>query len=176
VPTVDRIVDTVIDRYGANFSSSWFSRIVGSATFFVGNAANLTRARRNSAAGRPDRRCDGTASIRFSRSLTTDWSYLFDRLTDAATGALVYSNTIVRLRIGDQFTRVLSLRAIVQYKRLSVDARETSLGPQRNTNYDILLTYLTSSGTALYVGVNSNFAPANTGWQLFTKMSYLLRR
>ena len=69
-----------------------------------------------------------------------------------------------------------SLRAIVQYNRLSVDARETSLGPQRNTNYDILLTYLTSPGTALYVGANSNFAPANTGWQLFTKMSYLLRR
>ena len=44
MPTVDRIVDTVIDRYGANFSSSWFSRIVGSATFFVGNAANLTPA------------------------------------------------------------------------------------------------------------------------------------
>ena len=113
-----------VRRRSASRASSWFSRIVGSATFFVGNAANLTRARRNSAAGRPDRRCDGTASIRFSRSLTTDWSYLFDRLTDAATGALVYSNTIVRLRIGDQFTRVLSLRAIVRYNRLSVDARE----------------------------------------------------
>jgi len=176
VPTVDRVVDTVIDRYGANVSSSWFSRIVGSATFFAGRAANLTPAVAIPPPAGRIADATATASIRFSRSLTTDWSYLFDRLIDAATGALVYSNTIVRLRIGDQFTRALSLRAIVQYNTLSVDARETSLAPQRNTNYDILFTYLTSPGTALYVGANSNFAPANTGWQVFTKMSYLLRR
>jgi len=41
---------------------------------------------------------------------------------------------------------------------------------------DIRSVDQTYSGTALYVGANSNFAPANTGWQVFTKMSYLLRR
>jgi hypothetical protein len=176
VPTVSRIVDAAIDRYGANFSSSWFSHVVGSATFFAGNAPNLTPAA--SIPPPPGRIVDATAtaSVRFSRSLTTDWSYLFDRLNDAATGRLVYSNSIVRLRIGDQFTRALSLRAIVQYDTLTVDMRETSLRPRRNTNYDVLFTYLTSPGTALYVGANSNFAPANTGWQVFTKLSYLLRR
>ena len=68
------------------------------------------------------------------------------------------------------------------------------LQPARNLNYDVLLTYLTSPGTALYVGANYNLddidarlVPArfglrrsatltNTGWQVFTKVSYLVRR
>jgi hypothetical protein len=58
-------------------------------------------------------------------------------------------------------------------------------------NYDVLFTYLVSPGTALYVGANYDvldIGPAietrtrvlgnesNSGWQLFTKVSYLLRR
>jgi hypothetical protein len=61
-------------------------------------------------------------------------------------------------------------------------------------NYDVLFSYLTSPGTAIYVGANDNFADIdprlvvtpsgllrsptlnNTGWQIFTKMSYLVRR
>jgi len=70
----------------------------------------------------------------------------------------------------------------------------SSLQPSSNLNYDLLVTYLTTPGTALYLGGNYNLADAdtqsaslggapvhspaliNTGWQIFTKVSYLFRR
>ena len=106
----------------------------------------------------------------------------------------MYSNGIARVRVGDQFTRALSLRGIVQYNTLSVDPRLTRLQSARNLNYDLLLTYLTSPGTAVYAGANYNLANldprliaapggllradalTNSGWQVFTKVSYLVRR
>jgi len=69
-----------------------------------------------------------------SRALTVDCSYLFDRLNDAASDRAVYSNGIARVRVGDQFTRALSLRGIVQYDTLSIDPRLTRLQPARNLN------------------------------------------
>ena len=77
------------------------------------------------------------------------------------------------------------MRAIVQYSTLSVTREVTELRQVRNLNYDVLLTYLTSPGTAFYVGANYNLAAtgwtwptalANDGWQVFTKVSYLIRR
>jgi len=120
---------------------------------------------------------------------------LFDRLRDAESGQMVYSDQITRLRLGHYVTRALAWRAIVQYNQLAVDSFATTLQPSRNLNYDLLFTYLTTPGTALYVGANYNLANVdttfdalgsaslsrtstlnNTGWQVFTKMSYLFRR
>ena len=185
VPAVDRFVDTAVNRYGAEFSTSGSTRIVGSASCFAGDSVNLTpRAGRLPPAGRIAD-ATATASIRLSDSLTTDWSYLFDRLVDAATGRHVYASSIVRVRIGDQFTRALSLRAIVEFNRLEVDTAQTTLSPSRHVNYDLLFTYLAAPGTAIYIGGNYNAAAldpfrsatlANSGWQVFTKMSYLVGR
>lgn len=123
-----------------------------------------------------------------------DVSSLFDELRDRASGDLVYANAITRIRVGQQFTRAAALRAIVEYDRLTVNSLQSSLQPARNVNYDVLFTYLTTPGTALYVGANYNLANIdpqlvstplgllrsstlhNTGWQLFTKVSYLVRR
>jgi hypothetical protein len=123
-----------------------------------------------------------------------DVSYLFDRLEDDASRQPFYVNTIARIRLGEQFTRAAALRAIVLYNELSADAARTTLQPGRNLNYDLLFTYLTSPGTAIYVGANYNLADVdpllrfstsglmrsptlqNTGWQVFTKLSYLWRR
>jgi len=98
------------------------------------------------------------------------------------------------VRVGEQFTRAASLRAIVQWNELTADGARTALQSSRNANYDLLFAYLVSPGTALYLGANYNLANIdtslvesrgavlrsaslnNTGWQLFTKVSYLLRR
>src|SRR5262249_37426954 len=127
-------------------------------------------------------------------SLMLDVSYLYDGLRDAESGRHAYANSIARIRVGEQFTRAAAMRAIVQYNQLTADSRETRLQPSRNLNYDVLFTYLTSPGTAIYVGANYNLADIdplllstpsgpqrsatlnNTGWQVFTKVSYLVRR
>ena len=200
VPSVSEIVDTEASRAGVSFQSAALPRIIGSGTFFAGDAVNLTPSPASVAlsgqTAPAGRIADATtsATVRLSSSLMLDVSYLFDRLRDSASGRVVYSNRIVRFRLGEQFTRALALRAIVQYTSLATDAAETTLPPDRGLNYDLLLTYLRRPGTALYVGANYNLAnidPAfaasplglkrsgtlhNTGWQVFTKMSYLIRR
>ena len=136
----------------------------------------------------------GSATIRLSDALMVDLSYLFDRLRDQRSGEVVYANTITRVRVGEQFTRATALRAIVQYNQLRVNSLQTTLQPDRSINYDVLFTFLTTPGTAVYVGANYNMANIdpllaqtatgllrssrlnNTGWQVFTKMSYLVRR
>ena len=194
VPAVSATQDSDVSRGGITFTSSILPRVVGLATFFAGNAPNITTAAGPRApAGRI---VDATAAVtgRVSPSLMVDVSYLIDRLRDVESGQPVYTNAITRVRLNEQFTRAFALRAIVQYNDLTADALRSSLEPSRNLNYDILLTYLTSPGTAIYIGANDNLAdidprllatpagllrsPAlhNTGWQVFTKMSYLFRR
>jgi hypothetical protein len=82
----------------------------------------------------------------------------------------------------------------VQYDRLLADPAATALDIRRRVNLDLLVTYLPSPGTALYVGCNDNLEnidPSLTltprgllrsprglrsdGWQVFVKASYLLR-
>ena len=182
-----------VSRAGLTFTSALLPRVIGSGGFFVGDAPNLTPTIED---GPQDGRLsDATAAvtIRMSRSLMLDVSYLFDRLRDVRAGGVVYANNIARVRMGEQFTRSAALRAIVQYNQLTVDSGRTILQPGRNVNYDVLFSYLTSPGTAIYVGANDNFADIdprlvtpsgllrsptlnNTGWQIFTKMSYLVRR
>jgi len=194
VGAVTANVVTSTSRSGFDFATAFFPRVLGSASFFAGDAPNITPA--GDAQPQAGRVADATAtlSIRLSRALTVDCSYLFDRLNDTASDRIVYSNGIARVRVGDQFTRALSLRGIVQYDTLSIDPRLTRLQPARNLNYDLLLTYLTSPGTAVYAGANYNLANldprliaapggllrapglTNTGWQVFTKVSYLVRR
>jgi hypothetical protein len=185
---------TSTNRSGFDFATALFPRLLGSASFFAGDAPNITPA--GDARPQAGRVADVTTtlSIRLSHALTVDCSYLFDRLNDTASERTVYSNGIARVRVGDQFTRALSLRGIVQYNTLSVDRQLTRLQPTRDLNYDLLLTYLTSPGTAVYAGANYNLANldprliaapggllradalTNSGWQVFTKVSYLVRR
>jgi len=106
---------------------------------------------------------------------------------------VAYVNNIVRVRVAEQVTPALAIRTIMQYNQLAVDNQATTLPRSRNLNYDALLTFMTSPGTAVYVGANTNMAdidprllptalgllrsPAlhNTGWQVFAKASYLFR-
>jgi Domain of unknown function (DUF5916)/Carbohydrate family 9 binding domain-like len=183
-----------VSRIGATFSSAILPRLIGSASLFAGAAPNIAPAR-----GLPiadERIADATASatVRLTDSLMLDVSYLFDRLLDDESRQRIYGNGITRVRLGEQFTRALAVRAIVEYTQLGVDAERSSLRSSRNLDYDLLLTYVTTPGTAIYLGANYNLADidsrllpvdggllrsaalTNTGWQVFTKVSYLFRR
>ena len=193
VPTVSTTQQTDVSRAGLTFTSAILPRVIGTATWFAGSAPNITAPASTVPTGRIVD-ATATATVRLSPSLMLDLSCLLDRLRESESAAPAYTNTILRVRVNEQFTRALALRAIVQYNDLTTDAVRSTLPSSRNLNYDVLLTYLTSPGTAVYIGANDNLAdvdprlvatpagllrsPAlhNTGWQMFTKMSYLFRR
>jgi hypothetical protein len=132
--------------------------------------------------------------------LRFDESYLYAGLS-ARAGSLegvagtpaILNNHISRSKVNYQFTRALSLRAILDYNG---DLPNPSLIAQQRTKRitgDVLLTYLLNPGTAFYIGYNDQFAnvdiqagsppkliqtgfPAmSIGRQFFVKISYLFR-
>jgi hypothetical protein len=92
-----------------------------------------------------------------------------------------------------QFSRELSLRAILDYNAVLPNNSLVGLEREKHLTGDVLLTYLLNPGTALYVGYTDGYEnllidPAglslftrtgtpktSTGRQIFVKMSYLLR-
>lgn len=180
------------DRTGIDFQSAILPRLIGSVSAFESDGVNLTPvAAIVLPAGRVTD-ATATATIRISRSLMIDLSQLVDTLRDRVTDRVVYVNDISRVRVGKQLTRAAAVRTIIQYNRLNADASTTTLQSNRNLNYDVLFTYLRSPGSALFVGANYNLADTdlsglasssvvltrgltNSGWQVFTKVSYLFR-
>jgi len=182
VPWLRETVDTRADRRGFDFVTNATKRVIGSLSLSQGDGINLTPA--SGTVPEAGRLLDitATASVRFSRALTADATYLLDRLSSQTSADRIYTDHIYRLRLTDQFTRAWSTRAIVRYDDLATAPGRTTLQMRRNVNYDLLLTYLASPGTAIYLGANSNSSSrdrsvlANDGWQVFTKLSYLVRR
>jgi hypothetical protein len=99
----------------------------------------------------------------------------------------------MRSKVNYQFTRELSLRAILDYDAVLPNESLIDLDRAKRFNADFLLTYLVHPGTALYVGYSSGlenlsvaptvppalFRTASpgtlTGRQVFVKLSYQLR-
>ena len=104
----------------------------------------------------------------------------------------VYDNHLMRTKVNYQFSRALSVRAIVDYDALLANSSLLSDNPYKNLTGDLLVTYQVNPGTALFCGYTSiyeninrtpfapysltNFGPPNTltGRQFFVKISYLL--
>lgn len=131
--------------------------------------------------------------------LRLDQTYLYTRLRtrdDAPgvePGALIVANHIWRSRASYQFSRALSLRAIVDYNAVLPDARLIDLERDKTFAADVLATYLVNPWTAFYVGYTDGYGNVeidpvfrdrvrqtesvfnSTGRQVFVKMSYLLR-
>lgn len=83
-------------------------------------------------------------------------SLIYTLLENAASGARVLKDAIGRTRLNWQFTRALSLRAIVQYEHTSPNPLETTITDRENWNVDFLLTYRVNPWTAVYFGYNTN--------------------
>ena len=125
-------------------------------------------------------------TLRPARSLRLDETYLFSRLREKST---VFDDHIARFKASYQFSRALSLRAIVDYHGAIPNSSLVDLDRAKRVTADVLLTYLVNPGTALYVGYTNRFenlAEAgavgasrppwlSTGHQFFVKMSWLLR-
>ncbi len=119
-------------------------------------------------------------------------NYLYSRLSARRDSTALINNHIVRSKINYQFSRPLSLRAIVDYNAVLPDTSRLDLERAKRFTADILFTYLVNPGTAFYIGYseaaeNQELAPfglpsvrriarpGSTGRQLFVKLSYLLR-
>lgn len=120
------------------------------------------------------------------------YSWLGDR-DPASKGASLFTNHLFRTKVNYQFTRALSVRAILDYYALLPDSSRINESKAKFLTGDVLLTWLLNPGTAFYIGYNRRYEnlliqphlrPAVTpssgpldlsGHQVFVKLSYLLR-
>jgi len=135
-----------------------------------------------------------TLTIRPSKSLRVDNTYLLFRLHNRLGSSGSLNNHIVRSRWNYQYTRKLSFRFIGEYNTVLANPAFAFLETTRNFNADFLITYLIHPSTAFYVGYNSNLENVllplrndvddnllhggrmrNDGRGLFVKASYLFR-
>src|ERR1700730_665710 len=137
---------------------------------------------------------NATLTVRPSRSLRVDNTYILFRLHNrlGAPGSL--NNHIVRSKWNYQYTKRLSFRFIGEYNSVLANPAFTFLETTKNFNADFLVTYLVHPSTAIYVGYNSNLENVqlplrndvdgdllhggrmrNDGRGLFIKASYLFR-
>jgi hypothetical protein len=134
------------------------------------------------------------------RAVLTQY-YYYSRLTappgslpvDGPQPGTVFNNHLMRSKVNYQFTRALSLRAIIDYYALLPNRLIVYDDKYKQLTGDILLTYMINPGTALHVGYNSRLenlaidptipfslkrtlTPDKLSGQLFyIKLSYLLR-
>jgi len=141
-----------------------------------------------------------TFTFRPTPRLRLDHTYLYSRLTTLPRAApaggppvRVFTDRILREKVNYQFSRALSLRAIVDYAAVERDSTLSRVTPERRWTMDMLLTYLVNPGTALYVGYRDGYEnlavqpgspptlyrtdepTISVGRQVFVKMSYLLQ-
>ncbi len=128
--------------------------------------------------------------------LRQEITYLHSSLKGGPTGASqstrVFSNHIARATLNYQFTRALSVRAILDYNAVIPEASLVQLVHDRRVGIDTLFTYQVGPSTALYVGYTTGFQnvalsamgrpvertstpSTEVGRQLFAKVSYLFR-
>ena len=130
-------------------------------------------------------------TFRPAARLRLDHTFLYQRLSTPT--AQVFADRILREKVNYQFSRAVSLRAIVDYSAVDRDSTLSRVDPQRRWAMDLLLTYLVNPGTALYVGYRDGYEnvailpgtpptlsrtddpTTSTGRQVFLKMSYLLQ-
>ncbi len=182
-----------------NFSSAWFKWLEAAAYYAHGSGVNYYPA-----AGYQPFPGDWQSgslilTLRPTPRLRLDEKYIYSHLETrsgwqfASAPTAVYNNHIVRSKVNYQFSRELSLRAIVDYNGVLANTSLVALDRTKRLSYDLLLTYMLHPGTALYVGYtdiyeNLTFNPSrppylqlagfpnlNTGRMAFVKLSYLLR-
>jgi hypothetical protein len=85
--------------------------------------------------------------------------YLFSRLAGGSTpgGLTVFNNHIARSKLNYQFSRALSLRAIIDYYAQLPNESLVQQTHLKQVTTDVLLTYLIHPGTAAYFGYTNSF-------------------
>jgi hypothetical protein len=140
-----------------------------------------------------------TFSLRFRPNprFRCDQSYIYSRLGarsgSSAPAPAVFNNHILRTRLNYQFTRPLSVRAIIDYNAALPNPSLVNLERTKRLTADVLVTFLLNPGTALYLGFTDRYEnlfiantdprtlartgmpDTSTGRQFFVKLSYLWR-
>ena len=140
-------------------------------------------------------------TVRPTSQLSLEQTYIYSRLgtLDRTPSSLVppnvsvFNNHLMRSKINYQFTRELSLRAILDYDAVLSNESLIAASRSKRFNADFLLTYYLHPGTAFYVGYSNGLenlaivptvlptlsrtaSPTTvTGRQFFVKVSYLFR-
>lgn len=140
-------------------------------------------------------------TVKPTSQLSLQQTYIYSRLgtrfesADPAIPASVgiFNNHLMRSKINYQFTRELSLRAILDYDAVLPNESLIAADRAKRFNADFLVTYLVHPGTAFYAGYSSglenlalsrtlppalirtNSPGTITGKQFFVKVSYQLR-
>ena len=180
-------------------NSEWFKWLAVAATYTNGSAINYYPAAAYVPFIGSGQNGNLALTLRPTARLRLDETYLYSHLAtppgwlSSQGQTTVYTNHIARSKVNYQFTRELSVRAIVDYNGVLPNASLVNLDRTKRFGYDLLMTYLIHPGTALYVGYtdiyqNYLFDPSrppylqytnspdmNTGRQIFVKLSYLLR-
>jgi hypothetical protein len=199
--TMERFAGTEFRKGGVSLSAetAWLKWLEVEGAFDRGQEINFFPS-----AALPPFLADGTeASLSFVvkpvARVRVDGTYLFTRLTGREGlpairgGDEIVTNHIWRTRGSYQFTRALSLRAIVDYSAVLPDARFIDLERDKRFTADILATYMVNPWTAIYVGYTDGYGnlaldavrpgsvrPTESvfnslGRQVFVKVSYLFR-
>jgi hypothetical protein len=180
---------------GVTFATSLFARWTASGGISTGRGINFLPPPGVAPQSALVQSATAALSVRMTRALTFDGSYILTRLRDPRTGAADLNEHIVRAKWNYQFTRAMSLRTILQYHSLLANAARVSPDSTKQVTADVLFTYSPHPYTALYVGYThdlENIDPAllvgsnglvrtrnsflNDGRQVFVKVSYLFRR
>lgn len=133
---------------------------------------------------------DVSLTVRPTRRLRIDTTWLSRRLDEPATGARIFDNEILRSRWNYQFDRRASLRVIGRLDTIRADPSRTSRADDESLNVDVLFSYIVNPWTAIYAGYASNETNRDIvggtvvrtrdldlrdARQAFVKVSYLIR-
>jgi hypothetical protein len=185
-------------RKGASYvtlKTQWFRWLAIQSTYAQGTGVNYYPAAGLAPFTANDSHGSTSLTLRPTPKLRLDETYIMSRLRarQGPAAASIFNNHIVRSKVNYQFTRELSLRAIVDYNGVLPNPAMVSLDRSKTVRYDLLLTYMLHPGTALYLGYtdgyeNWRFDPTQpllrqrtgfpdtmTGRQVFVKLSYLVR-
>ena len=183
-----------------SFESEWLKWLAVSASYKRGTDVNHKPPKGVAPFLAGAAKSELTLTLRPMPQLRLDHTLLYSRLT-AGPGAppaggrpaRVFTDRILREKLNYQFSRALSLRAILDYSAVDRDSTLSRVEPERRWAVDALLTYFLNPGTALYLGYRDGYEnlailpgsppslyrtdrpETSTGRQVFVKISYLLQ-
>jgi hypothetical protein len=185
--------------YSASFETALLKWLEGSASVETGQEINFFPSAGVQAFLANGTEAEVSMTLKPIAQLRLDQTYLFTRLIardnvpQVQPGSVIVDNHIWRSRASYQFTRRLSLRAILDYSAVLPDSTLIDLEREKRFTADLLATYQIDPWTAIYVGYTDGYGnleidplsrdrlrPTNSafhplGRQLFVKTSYLLR-
>jgi hypothetical protein len=182
-----------------SLSTAWFKWLALDASYEWGTAVNHDPAE-DETTGEPlppslVRATEAEVQLAFRPIPALRWGVAFvHSKLKTNEGRQVAREFALRSKLNYQFSRFLSLRAIVDHVAEDADPALFDNDERgREWNFDVLMTYLVRPGTAVHVGftdtyenlelvrgtprtVERSHSPTtSTGRQFFVKMSYLLR-